>query len=171
MQHYWHKDIFSYVNYAEVINPEEDTAQFRTYPMKAGDTAYYSNGMLILEKVVANPVTERYSFTNRDTAIMAELKVVSSDGGTYKANPIFYLKNNIPQYRMDTVLSQGLAVGLSQIIDNTRIGISIKESSRMTPFIALKVLQFPFINLVWLGAIFMILGFGMSMARRIRMLK
>jgi cytochrome c-type biogenesis protein CcmF len=33
------------------------------------------------------------------------------------------------------------------------------------------VLQFPFINLVWLGTILMVTGFAMSMVRRAKLLK
>jgi cytochrome c-type biogenesis protein CcmF len=51
------------------------------------------------------------------------------------------------------------------------LGIIVKESSQLTPFIALKVLQFPFINLVWLGTILMVTGFAMSMVRRAKLLK
>lgn len=169
-RHYWHKDIFSYITYAEAMD-EADTTQFKQHSMQPGDTVYYSNGMLVLEKVTPNPVTAKYKFNPTDTAIMAELKVISAEGRTYKANPVFYVKNNQVQYHLDTVISQGLAVALSQIIDNKHIGISVKESSKLTPFIALKVLQFPFINLLWLGTILMVTGFAMSMVRRAKAIK
>jgi cytochrome c-type biogenesis protein CcmF len=170
-KHYWNKDIFSYISYADVMNAEEDTAQFKVHPMQPGDTVYYSNGLMVLEKVTPNPVNEKFQFSPNDTAIMAELNIYSSDGRQFKANPVFYVKNNMVQYHLDTVLSQGLAIGLSQVIDNKKIGISVKESSRMTPFIALKVLQFPFINLLWLGTILMVTGFTMSMIRRAKLLR
>jgi cytochrome c-type biogenesis protein CcmF len=169
--HYWNKDIFSYISYAEVMNKQEDTAQFRMHSMKTGDTAYYSSGIIILDKVVPNPSTDKYKFTSGDTAIMAELNIQTTDGRTYKARPVFFVKNNLIQYYLDTVLAQGLAISLSQIIDNKHVGISVKESSRMTPFIALKVLQFPFINLLWLGTILMVTGFVMSVVRRAKMVK
>jgi cytochrome c-type biogenesis protein CcmF len=169
-RHYLHKDIFSYITYAEDPN-SEDTAQFKQHSMQAGDTVFYSNGIIVLEKVTPNPVNEQYNFQPTDTAIMAELKVITADGRTFDANPVFYVKNNQVQYHLDTVLSQGLAIGLSQIVDNKHLGISVKESTSMTPFIALKVLQFPFINLVWLGTILMVTGFAMSMVRRAKMLK
>ena len=102
---------------------------------------------------------------------MAELRVVSSNGGKYKATPALEYRNNMPRYYMDTVVSQGLAIGLSGISDKERFEISIKESSKMTPFIALKVLQFPFINLLWLGTILMFTGFMMSLVKRAKMLK
>lgn len=169
-KHYLHKDIFSYITYAESMEAD-DTAQFKEHPMKAGDTVYYSNGLLVLEKVTPNPSNDRYHFTSKDTAIMAELKVISSQGRTYMAYPVFYVKNNQVERQQDTVISQGLALELSRIIDNKKLGISVKETSRMTPFIALKVLQFPFINLLWLGTILMVTGFGMSVVRRAKMFK
>jgi cytochrome c-type biogenesis protein CcmF len=170
-KHYWNRDIYTYVNYAESMNQEEDTAQFRSHSVMPGDTIFYSNGYILLEKVVPNPVTDRYKFGAGDTAIMAQLKVVSADGRTESANPLFYVRNNEVRRELDTVFSQGLAIGLANVVDNKRLGIIVKESSRMTPFIALKIIQFPFINLVWLGTVLMILGFAMSIVRRTKMLK
>ena len=153
------------------MSADEDTAQFKLHPMAQGDTVYYSSGLMVLEKVTPNPVNEKYNFKPTDTAIMAEINVYSTGGKQYRANPVFYVKNNVVQYHLDTVFAEGLAVGLSQIIDNKHLGIIVKESSQLTPFIALKVLQFPFINLVWLGTILMVTGFAMSMVRRAKLLK
>jgi cytochrome c-type biogenesis protein CcmF len=102
---------------------------------------------------------------------MAELNIYSTGGKQFKARPVFYFKNNVVQYEMDTVLAEGLALGLSEIVDNKHIGIAVKESTQLTPFIALKVLQFPFINLLWLGTILMVTGFAMSIVRRVKLLK
>jgi cytochrome c-type biogenesis protein CcmF len=49
--------------------------------------------------------------------------------------------------------------------------VIVKESSRLTPFIALKIIEFPFINLVWIGTVLMVTGLVMSMIRRAKMLK
>ena len=170
-KHYWHKDIFSYISYAEVMNPEKDTAQFNRHSMKPGDTAFYSGGYMVLDRVTPNPSNNKYQFTPQDTAIMAELSITSSDGRNFRATPAFYVKDNQVHYSMDTIHSQGLAIGLAQVVDNQRVGIIVKESSRLTPFIALKVLQFPFINLIWAGVILMIIGFVMSIVRRVKTMK
>jgi cytochrome c-type biogenesis protein CcmF len=170
-KHYWNRDIFSYISYAEEMSADEDTAQFKMHSMAQGDTIYYSSGLMVLEKVTPNPVTEKYNFKPTDTAIMAEINVYSTGGKQFKAKPVFYVKDNVVQYHLDTVFAEGLAIGLSQIIDNKHLGIIVKESSQLTPFIALKVLQFPFINLVWLGTIVMVTGFAMSMVRRAKLLK
>ena len=42
------------------------------------------------------------------------------------------------------------------------------NSSTMVPFVALKVLEFPQINILWIGTIIMIIGFVMSILWRRR---
>ena len=169
-KHYWHKDIFTYINYASSVMSEEDTAQFRSKLLDIGDTIYFSSGYMVLSKVSINPTNSKYNFTPQDTAIMAELSGRSADGGTFTAVPVFQLKNNQPKYYVDTVISQGLAVRLSKISDR-QLEISVKESSQLSPFVALKILEFPFINLLWLGTILMVIGFVMSILRRLSLLK
>lgn len=169
-KHYWHKDIFTYINYASSVMDEKDTAQFRSQLLDVGDTMYYSTGYMVLDKVSINPKSGKYVFTDQDTAIMAELNVRSADGRNFRATPVFQLKQNQPRYYVDTVFAQGLAVRLSRISDK-QLEISVKESSQLSPFIALKILQFPFINLLWLGTVLMFTGFIMSIIRRVSLLK
>jgi cytochrome c-type biogenesis protein CcmF len=168
-RHYWHKDIFSYVNASSTLE-KEDTAQFRNHTVQIGDTIFYSEGFMRLDSVTINPNNEKHQFTNADTAIMANLSIVTRDNRKFTARPVFYLRNNQPQYIIDTLYSPGLAIGLSRVAEGRRLEISVKESSKLVPFLALKVLQFPFINLVWFGTILMIVGFVMSMVRRIKLI-
>lgn len=169
-KHYWNRDVFSYISYADKMQEGEDTARFKTNIVKAGDTIYYSSGYMILDQVSLNPNDDRYQFKPTDTALMAHLQIKSVDGTKYIAKPVYYVQNNQSNYILDTVFSQGLAVGLSRVVDAQHVEISVKESSRLAPFVALKVLQFPFINLLWIGTILMILGFAMSMGRRLTQL-
>jgi cytochrome c-type biogenesis protein CcmF len=169
-KHYLHKDIFTYVNYASSVQDETDTSQFRSQLLDIGDTLYYSTGYMVLDKVTLNPKNQKYSFNERDTAIMAELKIRTADGRDFNAMPVFRVYNNQAQYFIDTVYAQGLAVRLSRIAGK-QLEISVKESSQLSPFVALKILQFPFINLLWLGTILMVTGFIMSIVRRVSLLK
>jgi cytochrome c-type biogenesis protein CcmF len=170
-RHYLHKDIFSYVNHASSVQEgTTDTAQFRDHVVKTGDTIFYSEGYMILDSVTVNPHDEKHKFARTDTAIMANLSVYTKEQQKLSAKPVFYVRNNGAQYMLDTLYSEGLAIGLTRIADDKHLEISVKESSRLAPFLALKVLQFPFINLVWLGTLLMIAGFAVSMVRRIKLL-
>jgi cytochrome c-type biogenesis protein CcmF len=171
-KHYLHKDIFSYISYADKVQEGEDTAQYRNSVVGFKDTIFYSAGYMILDTVQLNPANKRVNFTAGDTAIMANLRVVSFSGSgkTSTAQPFFYFRNNQLQPVPDTLISQGLAVRINRIAGDKKFEIGVKESSRMTPFVALKVLVFPMINLVWLGVVFTIVGFVMSMVRRIKLI-
>lgn len=170
-RHYWNKDIFVYINYSTKMQEGRDTSQYRADTVQVGDTLYYSNGFMTLDSVTVNPQTEKFSFRANDTAIMANLGIVTREQQKLRARPVFYLKNNEPHYIVDTVFSQGLSVSLSRVVDDRHIEIRVKESAQMVPMIALKVLQFPFIKLVWLGTVLMVVGFVMSVIYRIRLLK
>jgi len=165
-RHYWHKDIFSYISYADNMDSEADTAKFVSYSVDRKDTIFYSNGFMVLNNVVPNPSNDKYQFRPTDTALMADITVVSREGNTYSARPVYYVKENQPRYIVDTVYAQNLAVGFSRVLPDQQIELQVKESARLTPFVSLKVYQFPFINLLWLGIFIMITGFIMSIVRR-----
>jgi cytochrome c-type biogenesis protein CcmF len=147
----------------------EDTAQFRpSDAMALHDTTYYSKGFIILDSVIINPNDGKYHFEKTDTALMAKVTVFGKDSMRYTAYPLLYVKNNIPHFLNDTVFAQDLALRFDKIVDGKKIELGIKESEQMVPFIALKVLEFPQINLLWIGAIIMIIGFIMSILWRRR---
>jgi len=168
-KHYWNKDIFTYISYADKMDRDKDTSQFYQHPVKVGDTIFYSSGYMTLDSVIANPNNDKYHFTSADTALMADITVHTKDSMKYHARPVFVLKGNQADYVLDTVISQNLAVGFSRVLDNHKVEISVRESPNMVPFVALKVLQFPFIRLVWFGTLIMMIGFVMSIVRRIRL--
>lgn len=166
--HYWDRDIFSYVNYASNLEQPKDTARFKLYPVSLNDTVFYSNGYLVLNSTVRNPNNAKYHFTDSDTALMAEITVVSKDSLRYKATPVFYLKDNRLNFIADTVFAQNLAVILNGVVGN-KLQIGIKESPSLVPFVSLKVYEFPQINILWIGTLIMIIGFIMSIVRRAKM--
>ncbi|MEO5996148.1 MAG: cytochrome c biogenesis protein CcsA [Chitinophagaceae bacterium] len=168
-KHYWNKDIFSYISYADNMDKEADTAQFTNYPLDINDTIFYSNGFMILNKVVPNPSNDRYQFTSSDTALMADITITTKEGLTYPARPVFYVKDNQAKFIVDTIYAQNMAVGFSRVLDNRKIEIQVKESQKLVPFVALKVYEFPFINVLWLGIIITIIGFVMSIVRRVQL--
>lgn len=165
-RHYWNKDIFIYVNASSNLSEGRDTSEFKKYPMKVGDTAFYSAGYIILDSV-------SHSITGAgDSAItlVANLRIATKDDRTLFSKPTFEVVNNSYRYHLDTLYSQGLALGLTGVLEGRRLEISVKESSKMTPYIALKVVKFPFINLLWIGTIIMIVGMVMSIVRRVTLL-
>ncbi len=167
---YLGKDVFTYISYA--INNDkkaEDTAQFKIKEMAEGDTAFYSNGIIILNSVVKNPDNGKYHFKPTDAALMADITLISKDSMHYKASPLIQIDSLGVNQVDDTVYAQNMYVKFAGVTDTKKIKIGIKESDKLIEYVTLKAYVFPYINLVWLGLIIMALGIIMSAVKRAKL--
>jgi cytochrome c-type biogenesis protein CcmF len=165
-RHYLNGDIFTYISYANIQDKHKDTSGFKASALALHDTVYYSKGLMILDTVIVNPVTDKYHFTAADTALMAKVRVITRDSNLYFMYPLLYVKENMIHRIADTLFAQNLAVELGSVMSNKKIQLLTKESTDMVPFVALKVYLMPQINLVWIGIIIMMTGFVMSISNR-----
>ena len=165
---YLTKDIFTYISFAVNENNNEDTGSFKPFEMSVGDTGYYSNGFFILNDVVKNPNNEKYHFTEKDIALMADVKFFSKDSLHFSAFPVIKADNLGLLQIDDTLYAQNLFVRFVSVSDGKKVTIGIKESQQLIDFVTVKSYVFPYINLVWLGLIVMALGIAISMINRMQ---
>ena len=167
---YLNKDVFTYISYAiNNSNKEEDTTQFKIKEMAEGDTAFYSNGIIILNRVVKNPDNEKYHFKPTDAALMADITLISKDSLHYKAMPLIHIDEFGVNQLDDTVYAQNMYIKFAGVTDNKKIKIGIKESDKLIEYVTLKAYVFPYINLVWVGLIIMAMGLMMSAVKRAKL--
>ena len=165
---YLNKDVFTYISYA-INNKEEDTTQFKIKELAEGDTAFYSNGIIILNSVVKNPNNEKYHFKPTDAALMADITLISKDSMHYKAMPLIQIDEFGVNQVDDTVYAQNMYLRFAGVTDGKKIKLGIKESDKLIEYITLKAYVFPYINLVWLGLIIMAMGIVMSAVKRAKL--
>ena len=163
---YFQKDVFTYISYALNNEKTPDTSAFNMHELGKGDTAFYSNGYLVLNTVVKNPHNEKYHFAENETALMADITLVSKEGNVYKAQPVVQADQFGMNHIDDTVFAQNLFVRFEGIGTGDKLKIGVKESDKFIDFITLKAYVFPYINLVWIGLIVMAFGLAMSAIRR-----
>ena len=74
------------------------------------------------------------------------------------------------EQHLDTIKAQNLVLSFNKVISQEEgvLEIGIKESKSLTNLITLKVYEFPFINVLWIGVVVMTIGFMMSMYKRIK---
>lgn len=163
-KHYWHKDIFVYITSFQESNVE-DTATFRSRKAKVGDTLFYSNGLITLNKVLLNPSNQ-----TSDTAVVLDMTVISKDGRQYPISPSIEINNGNAVTVPDSVKAQSLVVRFDKVLDSKKgeLSIGIKESTAITSLITLKVYEFPMINVLWIGIIIMVIGFFISIYYRVK---
>jgi cytochrome c-type biogenesis protein CcmF len=159
-KHYLHKDIFVYVTSFQ-DHTEEDTTKFNPINITVGDSIFYSNGYIKLEKVNVNPPGVRPAGVNE---LRLQLNVVSKEGLKYVAEPGILLEGLNLTSKVDTVKAQNLVLSFNKVINQEKgiLEIGVKESTALTNLITLKVYEFPWINLLWLGIIVTTIGFMMG---------
>jgi len=165
-KHYWLKDIFVYITSFQ-DHSEEDTVGFKPAKIKIGDSIFYSNGYIKLKQVLVNPNPNRAAGTNE---LVLDMQVISKEGLQYSAQPGIQLEGLNMEQHLDTIKAQNLVLSFNKVISQEEgvLEIGIKESKSLTNLITLKVYEFPFINVLWIGVVVMTLGFMMSMYKRIK---
>jgi len=166
---YASRDVFTYISYAVSDDKTTDTSQFKIKEMAEGDTAFYSNGYLILNAVVKNPDNGKYHFKPTDAALMADITLHSKDSMHYKANPVVTVDEFGVNHVDDTVYAQNMFLRFAGVTDNQKIKLGIKESDKIIDFVTVKAYVFPFINLVWTGLVIMAIGLLMSAIKRAKL--
>jgi len=168
-KHYWNRDIFIYVS-AMQDGKEDDTSQYKPVTMKAGDSVFYSNGIIVLNNVIKNSDSLNNKLLPGEVGIGMNMTVISKDGMRYRAMPVVALKGNTLRVVPDTVIAQSLIIRFNKLADadGGKLELGIKEDKSVQSIITLKVYLFPFINLLWIGIIIMVFGFLISMVQRIR---
>ena len=170
-RHYWDKDIFTSVSAASVADAN-DTTRFKKYHVKIKDTVFYSKGYMILNKISINPTDTKYHINSNDTMVVADISIFAKDSMKYRSTPAIFWKGPDSKLMFDTIFAQDLAIGFTSVDTATHAAeLQIKESEKMVPFVALRVYEFPHINLLWIGTIVMITGFVMSIRRRYKLLR
>ena len=96
------------------------------------------------------------------------MKVYAKTNSIYSSNAKLAIAKGAAISIPDTVMAESLILQLSSF-DGKTAEIGIKESDTLLQYITLKAYKFPFINLLWIGTLFMALGFIISIVRRVKM--
>ncbi len=161
---YLTKDIYTYISSINPLRNQDDTTQFIIKEMSDGDTAYYNNGYLILNKVIKNLGDDKQQLNG--AVITADITVVSKDGKRFQSHPSIQLDSLTGNFVDDTLYAQNMYLRFAGVSENHKVKIGVKEASTFIDFITLKAYLFPYINLVWLGLVIMAVGLLFSMVKR-----
>ncbi|MEO8710630.1 MAG: cytochrome c biogenesis protein CcsA, partial [Parafilimonas sp.] len=168
-KHYWNRDIFVYVS-AMQNGDQDDTSEYKPVEMKAGDSAFYSNGIIVLNSIVKDSDSLNKKLLPGEVGLGMNMTVISKDGMQYKAMPVVALKDNVLRNIPDTVIAQSLIIRFDKLSDADagKIELGIKEDKSIQDIITLKVYLFPFINVLWIGIVIMVIGFIISIVQHVR---
>ncbi|MBK8444610.1 MAG: cytochrome c biogenesis protein CcsA [Sphingobacteriales bacterium] len=165
-KHYLTKDIFTHISSIPQPDETENGELLSEAELAVGDTLVTTNALIILQKINASPTHEQYLPLPNDIAASAILEVRTPEK-TYQSEPLYFIRNNT-ENRLETQIEPlGLTLRFERIFPE-KGKVLIKAVTRTKPqeYIIMKAIQFPHINLLWLGCIVMAIGFMMSLWQR-----
>lgn len=171
-RHYIHKDLFTHINYESSLDKEEPFSGFKTDIVKPGQDFLTNSGKVKLridsldkyqtDDLLALKLVVTAASLNEETKLRPAY-LVDTSGNTQETLPAqsdelgVYLRIEKP------ILMDG-ANGAKEIA----FEVSTGERSPKRPYVVIKVIEFPWINLVWSGTIIMVIGFVVALINRMK---
>ncbi len=176
-KHYFNKDIFTYVTYAEIEDREEEKDSWEdpeTHQMQIGDTIFASNAFIILNKIQGVPDTAfktSLGLDHQDLLVQADLTVYDIKTSRHDVTAHFAAKGLSPITFPTEISSAGLKISFVGINpDNEMMSFEVAEAkNKSKEFIIMQAIVFPWINILWLGCIVMAIGTLLAVYNRIQM--
>jgi len=173
-QHFWNKDVYTYVSYADLRSIEEQAGDWKDpqeATLQTGDDIFLFNDYLLHGDtlVVVDAVFDPASGELAHLELVLNMTLKAMDGTTYPIQLPYQLDNN--EVSNAEVELDGLPIKLRfdgvQDEQGTYKITAWKKKTEEPPFILMQAFIFPYINLLWLGAILMGVGSLLAVWKRL----
>lgn len=176
-KHYLTSDIYTHITSAadkkeeheahEGHSEDENYKAPRIVNVAVGDTIHTSSGVLTIKPLNSKPVVRDLKIAPGDLAVGLPMEIDVS-GKIYKTEPLFLVKGNNTFDFARKIEELSLRVRFTKIMpDQQKFEVMIYEKPEAAKdWLVFKSIEFPYINLYWIGTIVMVVGFLMSIIRR-----
>ena len=157
-----------YTHVSSVMKPTEDKewSEPEEIKIKLGQEFFANDYVAILQSVDRVFEVEGVSLGNEDVAVKASIRI-QGEQGEYFAEPIFLIKDKMVGRIPDEVQDLGIRISLLNIHPETS-EFSMSINTRQKDWVVIKAMEKPYINVLWIGTLILMAGFGIAMSRRIR---
>jgi cytochrome c-type biogenesis protein CcmF len=165
-RHYITYDVYTHVTSIPNPNDSIEWSNVREYEIELGDTISTANGDIVFNAVEEAKLEQDLK---NASVYQAHLSVFSSRGidEVYPKYIIvdrsnFGIREEVPEIGLRFLFEIRVdSIGPKAILE-------VAETEPRPRFIVMKAIIFPYINLLWLGTIVMVLGFGIAAFQHIR---
>ena len=181
-KHYITHDVYTHITSApeskEAHDDHEGHSEAENYKaprilnVKEGDTIHTSSGIVTVKALNLKPTAKQLVLAANDVAVGMPLEV-NLDGRMFKTEPIFLVKGNNTFDFARNIDELGLRFRFTKILpDQNKAELQVYEKPQQAKdWVVFKSIEFPYINLYWVGTIVMVIGFLISIVRRKREIK
>ncbi len=168
-RHYLTHDIFTYITSTIDKSKITDTTSYASKKVQSGDSIFFANGFMIFDGFDAKNHHRNYIAAPNDVAVSAKLRVYALDGQLHPSLATYYIRDQIEHFVEDTVQPFNLFVRMTGILPKENAAnLEYKQPNAMNDYVIMKAILFPYINVLWMGTVIMIFGFGISLYKRIK---
>ncbi len=175
---YLNRDIYTHIRWAE-LDPDTNEFGFRAadeLKMAVGDTAFVGTTLIRLNglAVVRDEDREQFMVGPNDLAVRALMGIRDADGNMFEAEPLYILRDSVLHIPDFVIVPEvGLQIGFSQIdpLTGKHAFYVAEHVSNRKEFVVMQAIEFPMINILWIGCIVMFIGTVMAIRHRVRLAK
>jgi cytochrome c-type biogenesis protein CcmF len=160
-----------YTHVSSVMNPTEgeEWSAMEQMKIKLGQEFFANDYVAVLESVDRVFNVLGVEITDQDVAVKAKIRL-QGEKGEYVVEPTFLIRDKMAGRISDDIKDLGVRVTLMNIHPETN-QFTLGIETRQKDWVVIKALEKPFINLLWIGTLVLLLGFGVAMTRRVREFK
>lgn len=168
-RHYLGKDIFTHIS--AVPDRQESAEEYgdpETITMNRGDSVFAGNNvMLVLENISNNQSVQQIEGNNINLMITAHLKLIAVDR-SYQIKPTLMIENSKKLPTVADIPELGMRVQFAGLDPKSEkpVQLVVTYKNQAADYVIMKAVEFPMINLVWIGTVIMAIGFALSVFRR-----
>ncbi len=160
-----------YAHATSIPNPDAELewGEATTYNLAIGEQFFLNDYVANLISVERVTDLGSVGLGLDDVAVRASVEV-QTDNGIFMLKPLFIIKDQL----VGRVPDESPEIGVKLVFNNVIPDQNIFEFSAQTTqqdWMVFKVIEKPYINLLWIGTILMLIGLGMAMFRRYREFK
>ncbi len=166
--HSFTKDVFTYISYAD-IEADASGKRFKeisTTEMEVGDTLRVKNDEYILKNIRIEGSKDSIDVNN--ISIIAEIEIANSSDSITTFELGYRIRNGIVSKDEKVFSLKNLRFRFDNISTKKR-GVIIGVDNKEMQFIVIKSIIFPYISIMWLGALTMLIGLAVSLYRNVKL--
>lgn len=171
-RHYLTYDVYTHIT--SLPKPNDDSIAWRNvqeYVIDKGDSIVTNNGTVYFTGVEQG---DGAAIGLKNTTLAKAQLTIRRGNTELKATPIFGINSQTYFSIREEVAEAGLRFGFEvrpQENGEPKAVLEIAETNPQPKFIVMKGIVFPYINLLWLGTVMMVIGFGIATYRRMELKK
>ncbi len=155
-----------YTHVSSIRNPTEEVewSELEEFKVAIDENFYVNDYVAKVDGLQRLESVEGVDLAVDDVAIKAYI-TIQGEERDYVAEPIFLIKNGMVGRIADEVDDLGLRLALLNVHPDTN-NFTIGANTRQKNWVVMKALEKPLINVLWLGTLVLVFGFGVAINRR-----